>query len=319
MRETPPVPGARRSAFRTVAAEAWTRDWIVRAASRSRPPLESVVVETSFGPTHLLRSPEAASGRDVVCFPGWGTNCAFWCVAGDIGPLAEARRVWIADVPGQPGLSAGWAPTYGPDGYGRWIEELLDALSLTTTGLMGASLGGLLALQGAARLGARVDKAVLLAPAGFVRPALSLSGMWVMLRHQLRPTVHTTARFLRACVLGPHQDVEAGALAELEAVLLNSARGFRNRSRIPPVLPDTQLAAPSAAIALIVGEDDPVFSSTRTVARGRRVLSSDVTVEVLAKHGHGIELSRQAMIVAASFLEAEGAAADERFAPSEVR
>lgn len=100
MRETPPVRGARRSAFRTVVAEAWTRDWIARAASRSRPPLESVVVETSFGPTHLLRSPEAASGRDVVCFPGWGTNCAFWCVAGDIGPLTEVRRVWIADVPG---------------------------------------------------------------------------------------------------------------------------------------------------------------------------------------------------------------------------
>ena len=182
MRLSPPVRGARRSAFLTSEAEVRTREWVLRVANRSNPLLESVVVETSLGPTHLLKSPETDSGRDVVCFPGWGTNGAFWCVTGGLAPLADVRRVWIADVPGQPGLSAGWAPTYGPDGYACWIEEVLDRLALTTTALMGASLGGLLAVQGAARLGARVDKVVLLRPTpssrfpGLLPPRLASSG-----------------------------------------------------------------------------------------------------------------------------------------------
>ena len=58
-----------------------------------------------------------------------GAWAAVWrrLVAG--GPLdVGTYRLDLVDVPGQPGLSTGWAPPFTGDGYDLWIEQLVDGL-----------------------------------------------------------------------------------------------------------------------------------------------------------------------------------------------
>ena len=301
MSTQPPVPDARRSGFTTPATAAWAKAWITRVAKQADPPLESTWVETTLGPTHVLRSPDPGTGNDVVCFPGFGTNGGWWCVAGNLAPLTRVARVWIADVPGHPGLSTEWAPPFAPDGYDLWVEELVDGLDLETVTLMGVSLGGMLAVLGSIRLGRRAERLVALAPAGFVRPWLGPTRLLTLVRHHLKPTKRTTERFGRVCVLGP-QKVEHGPLAELEESLHRSKKGFANRSRVPPLLSDAQLQACKARAIVIVGENDPIFSAHRTLRRARRLMGNLEAVESLTGHGHGLEVSHQAMELAARFI-----------------
>jgi pimeloyl-ACP methyl ester carboxylesterase len=303
MNDRPAVRGARRSGFRTAATEAWAKAWIARMAERSTPPLESTWVETSLGRTHVVRSPDPGTGRDVVCFPGFGTNSGWWCVAGNLTPLTQVARVWIVDVPGQPGLSAGWAPPFTRDGYDLWIEQLVDGLGLDSVSLMGVSLGGLLAVRGSVRLGSRAERMVLLAPGGFVRPWVGLAGMAVLLRHYLNATPQTTKQFVRECVLGPQQ-LEPEPLAELEDALFRFGTGFSNRSRIPPLLANGMLRASKAHAMIIVGESDPIFSARRTLERARRLMPNLEATESMAGHGHGLEVSGPVMELAATFIGA---------------
>lgn len=302
---SPPWPdaGLRPSAFRSPRAEEWTRDWIARVAAESKPAFTPVRVQTSLGTTHLLRGPEADSGKDVIAFPGFGTNAAFWCLAGNVEEVARVRRVWIADVPGHPGLSAGWAPSFGKDGYARWVEEVMGALGLEQSALMGVSLGAMISVLAAARLGDRIDRVALLAPAGLVPPVPPLLHVPTFLRFRYRTTRPAIEAFYRHLVLGPRHSIDESVLGEIHDFFEHGARGFANRSRLPVWLSAGTYRRVSAAVALIVGEDDPVFSPALSRIRAERVVPRLEVSERIAGEGHGLELSQRAMEVAARFLE----------------
>jgi len=261
-----------------------------------------VEIETSLGRTHLLRGPEADSGRDVIALPGFGTNSGFWCLAGNIESVARARTVWIADVPGHPGLSAGWAPSFGKDGYARWVEEVLDALALERCALMGASLGGMISVLAGARLGDRIDRIALLAPAGFVLPVPPVRHVSTFLRFRYQTTRSAIAEFYRHLVLGPRQVVDPEVLEEIHDFFERGAGGFANQSRLPLWVPDRTFRRITAEVALIVGQDDPVFSPGLSRRRAARVIPRLEVSERIDGEGHGLELSHRAMEIVGRFL-----------------
>ena len=75
----------------------------------------------------------------------------------------HGRNVVAPDLPGH-GRSEG-APLASVEAAAEWLIALLDALHLTRVGLIGHSLGGLVALETAARYPAGVARLALLGPA----------------------------------------------------------------------------------------------------------------------------------------------------------
>jgi pimeloyl-ACP methyl ester carboxylesterase len=107
---------------------------------------------------------EHGSGEPLVLIHGLGTTRAVWRHV--VGPLAAERRVLCVDVPG-----FGESPSLGPGFELSSVAAAVAAAAAQRTAgrfdLLGASLGGALALTLAAERPGAVRRLILSAPAGF--------------------------------------------------------------------------------------------------------------------------------------------------------
>src|SRR5688572_4837760 len=150
---------------RAVIDEAFTR------IAAETPQARSQRVETRFGETHMLvAGPEDAP--PLVVLHGAMVNSAVALREGH--PLLERFRVYALDVIGQSVKSADVRLRFDNADYAHWLEDVLDALSLPKAHFYGASLGGFIARKLAEHAPQRIDRLVLLVPAGIVSgPMLS--------------------------------------------------------------------------------------------------------------------------------------------------
>jgi hypothetical protein len=97
-------------------------------------PNETLTVPTGAGETFVVASgsPEAPP---VVALQGSGANAAMWLP--QIERLARHLRVYAVDVIGEPGLSAALRPPLASDAYARWLDDVLAALGLGESALLG--------------------------------------------------------------------------------------------------------------------------------------------------------------------------------------
>jgi len=135
------------------------------ALSRLSPGLESFVVGTSLGDTHVLATGPEDSPPLMVLSGGNFLNpaCLEWFL-----PLAESRRVYSPDIIGQPGRSAPSRPSSKGDGHAHWMEEILDGLGIRRAPFVGISYGAGIVLRVAGRSPERISGAVLVSPSGLV-------------------------------------------------------------------------------------------------------------------------------------------------------
>src|ERR671920_998043 len=105
-------------------------------------------------------------GSPLVLLHALGESALNWRWV--LPALARTHRVYAMDLPGF-GFSAKPSAEYTPAFFARFIGAYLDALGLERTGLVGSSLGGLVALRLALSEPARVSALVLVASAGLGR------------------------------------------------------------------------------------------------------------------------------------------------------
>ncbi|MHB8531185.1 MAG: alpha/beta fold hydrolase [Solirubrobacteraceae bacterium] len=110
-----------------------------------------------------LNTIQLGSGPAIVfvhglsgCWPNWLEQMAVF---------ARTHRVVALDLPGF-GHSPGQAGELTMPGYARLLDELLSQLSLPQATLVGNSMGGLIAAELAASSPSRVERLVLVSPAG---------------------------------------------------------------------------------------------------------------------------------------------------------
>jgi pimeloyl-ACP methyl ester carboxylesterase len=89
----------------------------------------------------------------------------------NLAPLAETNRVLAPDLPGF-GRSEKPAARYGVPFFARTIERYLDQLEVGRVNVVGASLGGRVAIELAVRRRPRIEKLVLVNSLGLGRPRM---------------------------------------------------------------------------------------------------------------------------------------------------
>jgi len=109
-------------------------------------------------------------GSAVVLVHGLGGYIENWVY--NIGPLAEAHRVYAVDLPGF-GQSDKKPPPRDLFVLVRFIRDFMEALGIEKASLVGNSLGGGLALAVAAEYPERVEKLVLADNAGMGREVIT--------------------------------------------------------------------------------------------------------------------------------------------------
>jgi pimeloyl-ACP methyl ester carboxylesterase len=243
-------------------------------------PREEIRVPTCQGETFVVTC-GPADAPAVVLLHGGATNSAMWIRS--VQTWASTFRLYAVDIIGEPGFSAPSRPPLSSDAYARWLDDVLAALRLSCVSLVGASLGGLLALDYAIRRPASVRALVLLAPAGIanVRVGYLLSavplyfmGAWgrrkaLELVMGLPPEemTPTAERFLKSCELIMSHHVI--------------------RTQPLPVFGDEALRKLRMPVLAVLGAKDVVFNSN-AIRRRLQACVDGARVIWLETAGHGL-------------------------------
>ena len=243
------------SAYRSPAAEQQVRDRCRAALARWVVPHETRSLDTSLGMTHVVCL--GAGGQVCVYLPGTNFNTSTSTVV--LGALAAHFRVYAADLPGQPGLSAGDRPDDELSGYAGWVRELIEWVGrqdgAAPVVLVGHSRGAAVALSAAPDT---VRGLALFSPAGLVKvrptPAMLRSTVpWLVRRDDVG------ARRLLGYMSGPGSTPSADLVDWMTLV----ARACRTTGA-PDPLPTALLRRWSGHdVRVAVGEHDVFFPPAR--------------------------------------------------------
>lgn len=233
--------------------EEWLARWPVPADRRT--------VSTRHGDTFVLASgPE--HGPPVLLLHGSGANTLMWMQLA--GKLANRFRLYAVDVIGEPGLSAPSRPSLRSSAYAEWLDDVLDGLGVDEVQVVGASLGGWLAIDYATRRPDRVTRMVLTVPGGLGRQRFG-----------------RMALFLLGRLLGRKPPEPKSPQEKYIRMVFEH---FRPRL-ILPRFTDERLRRLTMPLLVIVGERDELLDSKAT-RRRLAAAAPHLTVLTLAGEGH---------------------------------
>jgi pimeloyl-ACP methyl ester carboxylesterase len=125
-------------------------------------PFEEIDVPTRLGPTHVVAS-GAADAPPLLLLPSFAGTAAVWRLNAE--GLSRHFRLYAVDVVGQPGKSLARRALRNRD-YAPWLSDLMDGLGVSRASVVGCSFGAFLALNQALATPERIERVVLISPAG---------------------------------------------------------------------------------------------------------------------------------------------------------
>lgn len=227
-------------------------------------PNRQFTVPTRAGETFVIAcGPETAP--PVLLLHGSASNSFMWLA--EAAAFAAHFRVYAIDVIGEPGLSARTRYLPGTDEHALWLDDVLQALSVTKLSIIGVSLGGWIALDYAIRRTDRVTALALICPAGIgqLRNFLLKAFPYFFLGEWGR-------KKLRTMVMGRAYTARGPVPEPVEQFLGLIFRNFRpRRDHIPP-FSDVELARLKMPITIFVGGEDALIDSADTKRRAEQLL-----------------------------------------------
>ena len=206
--------------------------------------LSSSMFDVKGRPTEVVT---AGQGESLVFLHGGGIIEGFDCLE----PLTERSRVIAPLRPGY-GATELDPPVNGRDADAANVRDVLDALGIERTVLVGHSLGGWLAATVAARFPERISALVLAAPWGMDVPQHRGADMSSMSPPEILGTLTNDASIWEGRFpTGPDPEFEAARARERQS-LMRLMPGPHD-PELPGILP--QISAPTL---LLWGDDDKV-------------------------------------------------------------
>jgi pimeloyl-ACP methyl ester carboxylesterase len=207
---------------------------------------------------------------------------AMW--ARSIGVWAADFRIHAVDIIGDAGLSSPSRPPLTSDAHARWLDDVLAALSLPSVHFVGASLGGVIALDYAIRTPARVRTLTLMAPGGLGRLHWRFVARTAPLLF-LGPWGHRRALNLDMGFGAQEHDPANREFLRLFKLVQGH---FVAHMTALPRFSDRSLKALTMPVMVVVGGRDSVFDSAET---RQRVEANVRNAEVvwLEDAGHGLQ------------------------------
>lgn len=268
----------KKSVFKTEAGRDKVRTYYNQVLRQF--PFGQQYLETSFGQTFILTAGQE-SNPPIILLHGSCSNSAFWFP--EIMALSNNYRVYAVDIIGEAGNSEEYRPDLSSDAFALWMKDVLDALGLEKTIIIGNSLGGWMALKLATAYPERVSRLVLLASAGLadVRP-------------QFIRTVEQTQQVDGTVPIGPSIiggfDIPKEVLDFINLIVENY-----NPIQELTVYTDEQLQRLNMPVLFIDGEDDVIIDAARSAQRLSRLVPS-AEIHLLSNCGHVLTNSIETII-----------------------
>lgn len=242
--------------------------WPVRADQLHLPTREGETFVLTCG---------AEDAPPLLLFHGSGTNTAMWM--GDVAMWAKHFRVHAVDMIGEPGHSAPSRPPLNSEAYALWLDDVLEGLGVEYAAVVGASLGGWLAVDYATRRPHRVERLALMCPGGIGRQKFGFLVKALLYKPFGQWGMHRTLKAVAGI------DVrETPEFAEYMALTFTEFMPRRDRL---PVFSDEALQGLTMPVLAIVGAHDAMLDCADT-ARRLAAAVPHATVTVLPDVAHSI-------------------------------
>lgn len=234
------------------------------ALARFCPGCETRTVGTGVGLTNVIVTGPEDAPPLVVLQGGNFVNplCLAWFM-----PLATEYRLYAPDIIGQPGRSAQVRPSAKGDGHARWLVDVLDGLGLDRAGFVGISYGAGLILRLAGLAPERVDRAVLVSPAG-----VAAGPVWPMLREVALPMLLYRASPSRERLLRAARPI----LTEIDEPYVRQLglvyRHVKLDRQLPRQATKEELSGYESPTLLFAARDDLFFPAERVIPLAQEII-----------------------------------------------
>jgi pimeloyl-ACP methyl ester carboxylesterase len=265
-----------RSIYKNAAGEAEIKAIYDHYLRRLDLPYTERTIDTRFGSTHLLLfGPE--DGPPLMVLHGGNSVNPLGLLSLRSLLVQNRYRIYAPDTIGHPGYSAPHRiPTRG-SGYGEWMVDILDTLQLERVPFIGPSFGGGITVRTATYAPERIEKAVLVVPAGIVRPpmrSMLIDVVWPMLRYRFKPSQENLRRSVLWMSTEP---VDEDFLRLIKAV-------FQHLHIEPDMFaPATreELAGFIAPTMVIAARNDLLFPGEAVIQRAKEIIPNLVETKLL--------------------------------------
>lgn len=226
--------------------------------SRWPVPYEIRYLPTRLGNTHIIISGNEAL-PPLILLHGAASNAVSWI--GEVSEYSRFFRVYALDIPGDPGKSAQIRTSWQGMGYAEWMDDVVTSLGIKKASLVGISQGGWTAIRFASCYPDKVNKLILLAPAGIVPTKLTFILKAVSYTAFGRRGVNR----LNKLVFGKIQ-IHSEALKFMNIIMTN----FKTRIDKEYIFKNEELIKLNMPVLLFCGEHDIIRSSKAVENRLRK-------------------------------------------------
>lgn len=236
---------------------------------------EKIMVNTSYGETFII-----AMGKKelppLILLHGSGMNSSMWIK--EMEEYSKTHRVYAVDMPGEPGKSDENQLPFGGDEFSNWLNDVFNELFIEKASIVGISLGAWLGTKFAIRYSDKVDKLILLCPAGIGPQKKSF-----------------IFKFLFYSIFGEKGIdklyYKINGDKPIPEIMLNYqkliARHFNFRKVTIPIFTDNELRKLTMPVALFVGGKDVMLHSEKTANRLGSLLNH-AEINFIQEEGHSI-------------------------------
>ncbi|MDJ0706297.1 MAG: alpha/beta hydrolase [Leptolyngbyaceae cyanobacterium MO_188.B28] len=278
--------------FRSPEAKATFLDSYDARAKLWPIPSETTTIPTTYGPT-FVRISGQAEGPTMVLLHGHSENGLNWLP--NIEALSQDYRTYAVDIITDPGRSVYTQILKSADDFAAWLDQLFDGLGLTSgIHLIGLSYGGWLASQYTLRFPRRINKLVLIAPAGiapfplkFISFALFLS----LFQFRSRVLFKGLTRWMFKDFLANPELGEDAFNAWFDFIYLGLQSHRPQPIMFAKVLTNEELKALPNPTLFLTGENEIIYSVPKTLKR-LRTIAPNIVIKVIEQAGHDLPLAQ---------------------------
>jgi len=263
----------KKSIYKTTSGEMLVMSYYNQLLEQWPVSYDSGRTNTRHGRTHVIACGDPLN-PPLILLHGSNSNSAAWM--GDVARYCQHFRVYLVDIPGEPGKSSRNRPAWRSPAFAEWLEDVLNELRLEQASIVGLSYGGWIALKYAIYQPERVNKLVLLAPSGLVPTK------WSFLIKALPLSLmgKKGAEILNKLVVG-EAAIGEPALEFINLIMTN----FRPRLGTIDMFSDEDIKRLTMPVKLFTGAKDVINHSAKMAARLERLLPRS-GITVLPDHGH---------------------------------
>lgn len=242
-------------------------------------PFSDIYVNTSFGKVHLIDIGNK-QGKPLLVFHGGNSTSAYNLLMCKF--LLNDFHVYAVDTIGHPGKSAEVCLSHKGYDYGKWASEVIDGIGYTKISCFGSSFGGGILAKLMCVAPEKVEKSVLVVPAG-INNAFPISSVKMMVP-LLKYCISKREKHLikTALYMALHEEVLDEDTLD---VVKDSFDNVKTKVGMPTNIKTKALEGYHSPTIVIAAEKDCLFPARKVLSRAKRIIPN-CKIHILKDSGH---------------------------------